>query len=116
MSLKEEIELDILDFFKSIDVSGTNDRKEKLRMLLSKYAQLSSSELAMDDTDLRSIITGAMYSMSNRTLPMFLGENGKQVAQEHQQIVCIIESTVSQLNKKDCLKRLPKFDFKANKF
>lgn len=116
MNLKEEIEVDILNFFNTIDVSGTSDRKEKLRELLSKYAQISSSELLMDDSDLRSITANAIGLMANRTLPMFLGTNKKQVQQEHQHVVCIIESTISQLNNKDCLKKLAKFAFKDNKF
>ena len=116
MSLKDQIEVDILGFFKDLDILGSNDRKETLRTLLSKYAQLSSSDFKMDDRTLAEIIDQAKTLMSTKTMPMFMGVNKKRIPEGEQATVCLIESTISQLNKNDCLKRLPKFEYKDNKF
>lgn len=116
MSLKDQIEGDISNFFANIENLGVNDQKETLRILLSKYAQLSSSDFLLDKNNLDQIIDNAKTLMSNKTMPMFLGEKKRRIPEHEQATVCLIESTISQLNKNDCLKRLPKFDYKDNKF
>ena len=116
MSLKDQIDIDILEFYKNIDILGSNNRKEILRDLLSKYAQLSSDEFKMNNINLSEIIDQAKTLMSNKTMPMFLGDKKKKVQEHEQATICIIESTISHMNKNDCLKRLPKFDYKDNKF
>lgn len=116
MSLKDQIDGDISSFFKNIENLGINDQKDTLRILLSKYAQLSSSEFLMDKINLDSIIDNAKTLMSTKTMPMFIGAKKKKVPEHEQATVCIIESTISHINKNDCLKRLPKFDYRDNKF
>lgn len=116
MSLKDAIEVDILEFFDDIDVLGSNNRKEMLRTLLTKYARLSTEEILLDNSDLQIIVDNAKINMSHKVMPIFLGQLKKRVAESDQANLCVIESAIMYLNSKDCLKRSPKFDYRNNKF
>lgn len=116
MSLKDEVEVDILAFFDKIDILGSNTRKEILRELLTKYARLSTEELLLDSQDLMKIVDDARQIFSNKTMPIFLGKLKKRVSETDQVNLCMIESTIMFLNSRDSLKRSPKFDVRSNKF
>lgn len=110
MSLKEEIEIDIHQFFRQIENTTHNDKLEILRMLLQKYAHLTSSYYIMDSHDLTSIIGNAKSKFANDSLPIYLGNKKTKVRQGDIANLFLIESTILHLNKNDCLKKIPKFD------
>ena len=115
-SLKEQFEVDMKRFFEQIERQGTNDRKETLRNLFDKYIHLSNSDILLDRHDLGVIISNAKDRFSSKTFPVYLGEKKKKVDADDQANLCVIESTIGFLNKNDCLKKLPKFNYKENKF
>ena len=117
-SIKKQLEADINDFFEQIDNQNLNDQKETLRLLLKKYAHLSNAEYLMDSHDLSMIVGGAKTKLTSMKLPQFLaaGSVNRKITPDEISNVCIVEATISHLNKKDCLKRLPKFDYKEDRF
>lgn len=116
MSVRETLEADIIAFFKQIESQNTNDQRQTLRLLIDKYIHLTTSSMLMDKHDLEVIVSSAKTLMSQKTFPAYLGNNKRRVGEEEQATVCIIESTISHLNKNDCLKRLPKFDYREDSF
>ena len=114
MSVKETLESDIINFFEQIDNQNVNDQRQTLRLLLDKYIHLTKAELMMDKHDLEVIVSHAKGLMAQKTFPVHLGKNKRRVDESEQTTICIIESTISHLNKNDCLKRLPKFDYKED--
>jgi len=110
VSLKEEIEIDIKQFFRQIESCDSNTQIELLRMLLHKYSYISTSTFLMDNHDLNSIISGAKLKFANDSFPIHLGERKVKVTQGELPNLCVIESTIAHLNKNDCLKKIPKFD------
>lgn len=115
-SLKEQVEVDIKRFFEQIEKQNHNDQIETLRNLLDKYIHLSNSDYMMDYHDLNMIISGAKGKFVSKTFPVFLGDKRRRVSEEKQANLCLIESAIEYLNKNDCFKKLPKFDYKENKF
>jgi len=115
MSIKNELEVDIKRFFEQIETQDSNDKKETLRLLMDKYIHLSKSNYIMDNHDLNTIMSNAKNLFVQKTFPAFLGKRKVQVSQGEQSNLCVIEATIGHLNKKDCLKRMPKFDYKENK-
>lgn len=116
MTLKEQIEFDIMSFFTQIESQNSVDKKETLRLLLAKYVHLTSAEFLMSKADLDSIITLAKMQMASKTFPVFIGPLKKRVQEQEQANLCVIESTISFLNKNSILKQLPKFDYREDKF
>lgn len=110
MSLEEEIEIDIPQFFRQIENCDTGTKFEILRMLIHKYSYISTSPFIMDSYNLRSIINGAKSKFANDSFPIFLGERKIKITQSELSNLCIIESAIAHLNKNDCLKKMPKFD------
>jgi len=116
MSLKQELDVDIIKFLDHIEDQNMNDKVDTLRLLFDKYIHLSTAECLLDMHDLRSIITSSKGDMATRKMPNFLGRKLKvQLTTDEDISACIAEATISLLNKKDCLKKLPKFDYVENK-
>lgn len=115
MNLKQNLEVDIKQFFNNIESQNSNDQTETLRLLLDKYIHLTKAEFVMDKHDLEVIIGNAKSIMIEKTLPAHLGKNKRRVQENEQQALCIIESTIGHLNKNECLKKLPKFDYREDK-
>lgn len=116
MSVKDQIEFDIRDFFEQTKNQSSSDQKETLRILLEKYAHLSKADFIMDKNDLDVIIGNAKSLMAQKTFPCFMGKTKRRVMEHEQANLCVIESTISHLNKSNCLKKLPKFEYKEDKF
>lgn len=116
MSAKENLEADILAFFRQIENQSIDDQRQTLRLLIDKYIHLTTATMLMDKHDLEVIVSTAKGLMAQKTFPAFLGKNKRRVGEDEQATICIIESTVSHLNKNDCLKRLPKFDYREDSF
>ena len=114
MSVKDTLDSDIINFFEHIDNQNVNDRRQTLRQLMDKYIHLTKAELLMDKHDLEVIISNAKTLMAQSAFPVSLGNSKRRVHENEQVALCLIESTVSHLNKKDCLKRLPKFDYRSD--
>lgn len=115
-SIKDQLESDIKRFFEQIEKQNHNDQLQTLRNLLDKYIHLSSCDFVMDYHDLSSIVSHAKGVFTNKNFPVFLGKKKRRVYESEQANLCMVEATVSYLNKNDCLKKLPKFDYKEDKF
>jgi hypothetical protein len=113
--VKEEVEVDIKRFFEQIENQSSSDKLQTLRNLLDKHIHLTTSDYMMDYHDLNAIVSHAKGSFVNKTFPVFLGDKKRKVGQNEQANLCVIEATISHLNKNDCLKRLPKFKYKEDK-
>ena len=116
MKIKNEVDSDIFRFFEQIENQGMEDKRKTLKLLIDKYAHLSTSNYLLNDKDLFDIISTSKSIFSKKTFPVFLGENSKRVLECNQATICIIEATISHLNNKECLSKLAKFDYRQNKF
>lgn len=114
--LKKQLEVDVLRFFEQIDTQNSNDKVKTLRNLLDKYLHLNTSDYMMDDHDLRSIVSDAKARFARDNMPIFLGDHKRKVAPGDIPNLCVVEATIAHLNGKDCLKKLPKFDKREDKF
>ena len=115
MGLKEDLEIDIMRFFDQIENQDSNDKKKTLRLLMDKYIHLSTSNFIMDNHDLSTILSQATGLFIRKAFPTFLGDRKVKVSQSEQANLCVIEATIGHLNKNECLKKMPKFDYKENK-
>jgi hypothetical protein len=115
MTLKDDLETDIIKFFQNTEKQNVGDKHETLRQLLNKYIHFSKSTHMMDHVDLNEMINNAKIKYTSKTFPMFLGDQKRKVAEGDQAHICIIESTIAHLNKNECLNKLAKFDYKENK-
>ena len=115
MTLKDEIETDIIKFFEQSEKQGISDKRETLRNLLGKYIHLSSAGYVMDHYDLKSIISQAKSKWVEKSFPLYLGDTERKVLETEQANLCLIESTISHINKNECLKKIPKFDYREIK-
>lgn len=116
MNIKEQLELDIKRFFQQIESQNNNDKVETLRILFDKYIHLSQADFIMEYHDLRNIIECSKGKFASKTFPAYIGDKKTRVMESEQVSLCLIESVVSHLNKNDCLKKIPKFNYKENKF
>jgi hypothetical protein len=112
--IKDELEMDIINFFQHIENQDINTQKQTLRNLFDKYIHLTRSTYMMDSHDLRQIISNAKSLFSKESAVIYLksGSISRKVQQDELANLFVIESTISHLSKKECLKKLPKFDKK----
>lgn len=114
-NLKEQLDVDIYRFLDNIENQSENSKVETLRNLLEKYLHLNSCDFLMNEHDLNCIISDAKNKFANNKMPIHLGSKKRLVTQSELPNLCIIEATIGHLNKKDCLKKLPKFDKREDK-
>ena len=110
--LKEQLEVDIKRFFENIENKNQNDKNEILRNLFDKYLHLNTSDYLMDKTDLGQIISSSKHKFSNDKVPIHLGTAKHKINSHDLANFFVIEATINHLNKKDCLKKMAKFDKK----
>lgn len=117
-NIKEQLEVDISRFFEQIENQNFNDQKQTLRLLLDKYFHLTQTDYMMDMHDLREIVGSAKNKIANENIVRFLpsGSQKIKVSQDNMIKVLLIEATIGHLKKKDCLKKVAKFNFKEDKF
>lgn len=115
MNLKEQVETDIFRALENLETQNKNDQLETLRNLVDKYVHLSTAEHVLNDHDLREIIGSAKQMFASKTMPTFIGPRKRKTAPDEEANLCVIEATIGALNKRDCLKKLPKFDYKEDK-
>jgi hypothetical protein len=113
--LKEQLEVDIKRFLENIENQNENDKLQTLRNLFDKYLHLNTSDYLMDHSDLFSIISSSKKKFSEENVPVKLGSNKRVVNQQDLPNLFIIEATIGHLKKKDCLKKMAKFDKKKGK-
>jgi hypothetical protein len=116
VGFSEDIEKDVMDFYNEMDDMSRLEKIQKLRSLLEKYSRKSSSDHIMNISDLNDIVGYAKSIYAQKTFPAFLGYEKKKIEQHKQANLCVIESTIRYLNQKDCLKKMPKFDYREDKF
>jgi len=114
MGLNDSINKDVLDTLKILETQNHSDKIATLTLLLETYTHKNKAMHLMDSYDLSTIISSSKNKMSTESFPKFLKSNSltKQVNQDHQILLCMVEATIGHMNKLDCLKRLPKFDYK----
>ena len=113
---KRQIDLDILEFLENIEDQSHNDRIETLRNMFDKHLHLTTAPHQMDFYDLQGIISGAKKIFANDAFPVYLGEKQREVNQNDLSNMCVVESTISHLNKTGCLRKLAKFDKRESQF
>lgn len=116
MNLKDQLEIDVIEFFNQIESQNQNDQRKTLRNLMDKYIHLSTSDHLLDSHDLRTIIGSASNKFANEKFPIHLGSGKKLVNQNDLPNLCVIEATIGHLSKLDCLKKTPKFNKVDDKF
>lgn len=114
-NLKEQLDTDILRFLENIETQNYSDKIQTLKNLFDKYIHLSHAELLLDNHDLATIISNAKNIFANQTMPIHIGPNKRLVNPADLPNLCVIEATISLLNKKDCLKKVAKFDKREDK-
>ena len=116
MGINDNLRQDIIDFFDNIEGMESNDQVKTLENLINKYAHLNSTTLLLDHRDLQRIIGMSKELMSNSNLKKsFRTSTGNRIVQyEEARILQIICATISFLNSKDCLKKIPKFNYKED--
>lgn len=112
MGLTEELERDASQFFREIEKMSDEDKKTLLIKLLDKYAHISSSKLVLDKNDFVAIKSMASKLYMDRGWPKFFKQGfSREISGQDSVNISLIESTIIYLNSKDCLKRLPEFDY-----
>lgn len=112
MKDNQKLEYDILSFFKEIENQSESDKIVTLRMLLDKYIHITKSDYIMDKSDFNEIISNAKKLMVERQLPVRIGKIESAISESEIANLCVIESTIMSLNKRGCLKKIAKFDYK----
>lgn len=108
--LKEQLDVDILRFLENIETQNYSDKIQTLRHLLDKYIHLSKAELLLDAHDLSVIVNDAKTIFASQSVPVHIGATKRLVSPGDLPNLCVIEATITLLNKKDCLKKIPRFD------
>jgi hypothetical protein len=114
--LKKQLDTDILRFLENIRNQTENDQIQTLRHLFDKYIHLNTADYVMDSYDLQRIVSSAKQNFSTNNMKIFLGERKVPVTSGDLPNLCVIEATVDHLSRIGCLKRLPKFDKREDRF
>lgn len=112
MRMEDAIDSDIRQYLAQFDNLLPEDKHKLLKNLLDKYIHLSTTTFLMDKFDYNVIVSQSKHLYSNETFREYIGANKRRIYSSERANFCIIESTISYLASKDCLKRLPKFDYR----
>lgn len=116
MTVGFDILSDVNMVLKEMENQNHKDRAETLTLLLKKYMHNNSCELLIGEAELNETIMNASSILIRKSFPIFLGSKKSRVRQDDQAKLCLLESFISVLNKKNCFKRLPKFDYQEDSF
>lgn len=112
MSLQEEIERDINQFFREIQNMPGQDQKKALKNLMDKYFHLTTATILFDASDYKLIKNHAGHLYTSRSWPKKMKTGfSREVEGADAVNISIVEATILHLNSKDCLKKVPKFDY-----
>lgn len=112
MSLKDQLESDILIFFTNIEKQLPSDKNKTLRLLIEKYIHLYTVNVLLDKEDFEKVKDYAHRFLIDSAFPKYLGNKRREVSASEAQILSVIEGTIAVLNSKECFKKLPRFDYK----
>lgn len=112
MSLKDQLEADIHLFFENIEKQDRQDKHKTLRILLEKYAHITTASCSLDKSDFDTVRNEAHRFYVDKSFPKFLGSKRREIHSTENNILAIIEGTIIMLNSHDCLKKIPKFDYR----
>lgn len=109
---KEDLQKDIKQFFKTIEDYLPEDKEKLLYMLVEKYATITSMPVLFNKDDLDMIKSYSSKFLIDTNLPKVLGKNRRPVDGSENRVLAIVEGTITHLEAKGCLKKLPKFDYR----
>lgn len=112
MKLEEELERDIQQFFQQVENQLPEGKRETLKLLIDKYCHISSTPTLFNKSDFDMIKQFAQRFFVDAHFPKMVGENRRTIEGGDLRVLAIIEGTISYLQSQDCLKKLPKFDYK----
>lgn len=112
MSVNDNLDSDISEFFENIEKQLPEARRKTLKLLIDKYAHLNSTPVLLDKHDFDMIKDAAHKFFVQSAFPKRVGSNRREIGNYESNILSIIEGTIQVLNGKDCLKKLPKFDYR----
>jgi hypothetical protein len=114
MGLNDDVHRDVIETIECLESQCHSDRITTLRLLLEKYIHKNRATHLMEYRDLHSIIENSKGILANMSLPKSLGYGSliKEVPQDNLVHLCLVESAIGHLNRIDCFKRVPKFDYK----
>lgn len=113
--LKDDLEQDIMRFFTEIEKMTVGDKKKTLINLFDKYLHLSTAGILFDKQDFDRIKGQATKLYLDRAWPKKFNNSYSDISTSEAPNACMIEATIGYLNGKDCLKKLPKFNYKESK-
>lgn len=112
MAIEDQLDADILSFFENVEKQTLDAKAKTLKLLIDKYAHLISAPILLDKYDFEMIKEHANRFYATETFPKKLGENRREISSYEANVLSIIEGTIMVLNNNDCLKKLPKFDYR----
>lgn len=112
MSIKDQLDSDIEDFFQNIEKQLPESKRKTLKLLLDKYAHLYSTPVLLDKHDFDMVKSHAHSFFVNSAFPKRVGSDKREIGSYEANILSIIEGTISVLNSRECFKKLPKFDYR----
>ena len=112
MSLKQQLEQDIAQFFRDIDGMLPEGKKKALALLIDKYCHLSSAPVKWDKSHFDNIKSSAIQLFKDKAYPKKFNNSYREFSTQEAPNVCLVEATIAYLHAQDCLKKLPTFDVK----
>lgn len=112
MSIKDQLEADIHAFFENIEKQLPESKVKTLRLLIDKYAHLSSTPVLLDKNDFEMIKSNAHRFFVDSSFPKKVGSNKREIGSDEANVLSIIEGTITMLNGRECFRKLPKFDYR----
>lgn len=112
MSIKDDLDAEILAFFEQSANQTPEGKCKLLKLLIEKYVHLNTTECLLDKDDFERIKDHAHKFYINSSFPKRVGSKRREISSYEANVLSIIEGTISVLTGKDCFKKLAKFDYK----
>ena len=112
MGIKDQLETDMNAFFVNIENQTAEDKKKTLAILMDKYIHLFSAPILLDKYDFDMIKDHAISFLKNNAPSKKIGSKRQEVRSGEMNILATIEATIMRLNYRECLRKLPKFDYR----
>lgn len=114
MSIKQQLESDIDEFFRNSDKQLPEGRKKSLILLFDKYMHITSDPVKFIKRDFEMIKSHAIDMFKDSHFPKDFNNSYSKISTDEAANFCLVVATISYLQSKDCLKKLPIFDLKKN--
>ena len=109
---KEQLEQDIKEALVNIEKQLPEHQVKTLMLVFQKHLNLNQGTMLLDKGDFDMIRSFAHKEFLDKAFPKYVGSNRREISHTEANMLCIIEATISYLYSKDCLNKLPKFDYK----